>query len=129
MMKSKRGWIRIVEAFIAIMLIMAVLMSIYSKQPEKRSNDIDKMMSSILDEIVNENSLRQDIIGNKTEDINLFVSERIPRILNFTVRICKVEDICSLDVYHENVYAQERILSSTIQTYNVTKLKLFVWEE
>lgn len=128
--RGKRGWIRIVEAFIAVTLIMVVMLSIYSSKPAKNNGEeIGKIMDATLDEIANNNQLRQDVLDNRTENINFFVSERIPKIMNYEIRICEVEDICNLPAYIPEVYAKERIISSTLKEYNVTKLKLFVWEK
>jgi hypothetical protein len=128
-MKNKRGWIRIVEAFIAVLLVMIVMLSIYSRPAAtNRSDEIQKMISAILDEASNDNQLRQEVLDGNSAGVTTFVSERLPNIMNFTVKICEVEDICNLPDYKENVYADERIISATVKTYNPKKLKLFVWE-
>jgi hypothetical protein len=128
MMRNKRGWIRIVEAFIAVTLITAVLLSIYVKQPAPKNNDIEKIMDATLDEIVNNNHLRQDVLNNQLGNINLFVDERMPSVVNYTLKICPLNDVCNLDEYHDNMFAKERIVSSTLEEYSPMKIKLFVWE-
>jgi len=128
--RGKRGWIRIVEAFIAIVLIMTVMLGMYSSKPAKNnSEEIEKIMDATLDEIANNNQLRQDVLDNRQENITLFIKERIPPILNFTVRICDLNDICNLDAYKPDVYAKERIISSTLHEYDPKKIKIFVWEK
>lgn len=128
MMKNKRGWIRIVEAFIAIMLIMAVLLSIYSISVKDNDN-IVKLIDTILDEIANNNQLRQDVLTGNSENLNEFVRQRIPNVMNFTIKICEIEDVCNLPEYKPDVYARERIISSTLKEYGPKKIKIFAWEK
>lgn len=129
-MKGKKAWIRIVEAFIAAMLILIILLSLYSRPASQKSlEEIEKIIDASLNEVVNDNQLRQDILNNQTDDIKLFLRDRIPDIMNFSVKICDVEDVCSLDVFHEEVIARERIVSSTLQEYSPKKIRIFVWEE
>lgn len=130
MMRQKKAWIRIVEAFIAVTLIMIVMLSIYSFSPKKNNGEeIEKIIESVLDEISNNNHLRQDVLNENVFELEQFVSERIPRIMNFTIKICQIEDVCGLSQYHKNVYARERIISSTLQQYSPKKIKLFAWEK
>lgn len=127
---NKKGWVRIVEAFIAILLVAGVLLLVYSKQVVRdKDEEIIKIMDGILSEIVNNNHLRQDVMNNNTKNITNFVEGRLPGFLNFTVRICNIDDICGLESYKADTYAREKIVSSTLQEYNATKLKLFVWEK
>lgn len=127
---NEKGWIRIVEAFMAVLLVAGVMLAVYSKQAITAENEeIIKTMSAILDEVVNDNQLRTDILSNTTINVEAFVKERIPSVMDFKVRICEINAICGLDVYHENTYARERIVSSILQKYDAKKLKLFLWEK
>jgi len=130
MMKmNKKGWIRIVEAFIAVILILIVLLSIRSMQKTSGNNDnLEKVIDAILDEIANNNNLRQNVLSGNLNSLNEFVADRIPNILEFKIQICGIEDICNLPEYKPEVYARERIISSTLSEYNPKKIKIFVWE-
>ncbi|MFH1710733.1 MAG: hypothetical protein ABH840_00305, partial [Nanoarchaeota archaeon] len=119
---NKKGWIKIVEAFIAILLIASVMLMIYTRQPERaRNEEIIKIEDSVLNEISQNEILRQDVLDENDVSINLFIQSKIPANLNFTVRICNVTDICGLDVYKKEVYARERIISSTLIQYSPKK--------
>lgn len=135
--KSKRGWLKIVEAFIAILLIMGVLLMIYStNKPKSEGLEIQKMVDYILREIGNDESLRNDIlnydigtsIGFPNSIIN-FVRARLPDFIEFEVKICAVDDVCGLEEYKKEVYAKERIVSANLEIYSPRKLKIFVWEK
>jgi len=59
----------------------------------------------------------------------IIFKKQIPADLNFTARICNIDDICGLDSYRKEVYAKERIISSTLKEYSPKKIRLFVWEK
>ena len=128
-MRNKKAWIRIVEAFLAVMLITIVLLSIYSSPAKKNNQDIEKTIDAALDEIANNNQMRQEILENKTDNISVFLSERLPKVMNYSVNICNVTDVCNLPSYRPEVYARERIISSVFTEYSPRKIKVFVWEK
>ncbi len=132
--KSKKGWLRILEAFIAIILITSVLVVLYSRTIERprRVEEIYNLQETILGEVASSNKLREAVINNRTEEIKSFIERRIPGGFNFTIEICEVNEICELGEYREEgeeVYSSERIISSTLEIYQPKKLKIFMWEE
>jgi len=133
MIRNKKGWIKIVEAFIAVIIIASVMLTIYAKQPTRNMNqEITKIEDSILNEISQNSMMRQQVLNGDAAGIlaiTSFVQTKIPANLNFTVRICSVDEICGLDVYRKEVYARERIISSTLQKYSPKKIRLFAWEK
>ena len=130
MMKNKKGWIKIVEAFMAVIILASVMLTIYAKQPTRTMNqEIIKIEDSILNEISQNEVLRQNVLDENDISITLFIQSKIPVNLNFTARICQIDDICGLDVYRKEVYARERIISSTLKEFAPKKLRLFVWEK
>jgi len=130
-MKNKKGWIRIAEAFIAILLITIVLLVIYTRTETKNgiSEEIYKVQKVILDEIADNPTLRESVLKNDEDAITNFVSERIPSGFSFSIKICEINNICNLDVFKEEVYSSERVISSTLQEYSPKKLKIFMWLE
>jgi len=135
MLKEKRGWLRILEAFIAIILIMGVLIIIYSRTVErpKKAEEIYKLEGTILDEVANSPQLRKAVLNNNTNEIISFVSDRVPPGFNFTIKICELNDICNLQYYigeeGRDVYTTERTVSSILEKYGPKKVKIFMWEE
>lgn len=132
-MREKRAWIRIVEAFIAIILITSILIFLYSRTIEKprRAEEIYKLQKTILDEIAADQGLRQAVLDGKPEDIKDikdFVRERVRSGFTFEIKICEVEDICVLDEYREEVFSSEGIISATLEKYEPKKLKIFMWK-
>ena len=139
-MKQKKAWLKIVEAFIAVMLIASTLLIFYSRTVESKTG-IDYLYNiekSILQEIASDNSLRVKIVGtasgcstnpNAENEITAFALTRIPENFNVGIRICEVGDICSLSSFKENVYSSERIVSATLECNNPKILKIFMWRK
>jgi len=126
-----KGWLRIVEAFIAITLILSVFSVMYFKGHSKNSiaEDFDKKMGVILDEVSASFDLREEVLNNNEKAINDFVATRFASGWKISARICNLNELCSLQEYHQEVYSKERLISSTLQKYAPKKLKLFVWQE
>ena len=132
-MKNRKAWLRIVEAFIAVILIASVLTLLYVRTIGKTRSgeEVYNFERTILNEIAADANLREAVLKNSSINIINFVASRVPQNFNFTIRICEVNDICNLnlDSYKEEVYASERIISSTLTEYNPKKVKIFIWRE
>jgi len=143
---QKKGWIRIVEAFIAILLITSVLLITISKGyilKEDISSRVYDAQLSILREIELNDGLRVEIVediptvpeGGINWDDGLFpgdvkdkITSRTPNYLNCTAKICEINKICVLDDFIDgDVYAQSVVISATSDTYSPKQLKLFCW--
>ena len=147
--KNKRAWIRIVEAFVAILLITGVVLVIIDKgyvEKEDISERIYKIQISILREIQQDKNLRESIVGidenelpvemydeNFPADVLMKVEERVPSYLSCNAKICKQDDVCKLDQkLDKDTYAQSVLISDFISVgesieYSAKKLNLFCW--
>ena len=136
---NKRGWVRIVEAVIAIMIITGFVLT-YTAKKQQAENDLTFVMAPILEELAGDNYWRGVVLdstdnGLKEERIaNEFVGERITNpSLGYAVRVCSLDEICTLDSHPEtavgDVYAVERIISTTPDRalFEPKKVKLFLW--
>jgi len=133
MMKNKKAWLRIVEAFLAVLIITGVLLTIVVKQPQQnRNSEIHNMQRLILNQISLNDTLRAEILNNQKSGTESFISEIKPVYWNYTIEICNVKDVCGMSNYPSSevgkeIYAEEMIISSTLEEYNPKKLKLFIW--
>lgn len=148
MVKNKRGWIRIVEATIAIVLILGTIIIINQSKKINSESDLTEKIPPILDEISKNISLRDKIVRyyvsqpvtveeenfNKgvINELSISVSNLIDgTLIGHDLRICLPQEICSLEEYPStargDVYAGERIISSTLDLYSPKKIKLFLW--
>lgn len=143
-MRNKSGWIEIVEAFVAVLLVAGVLLIVLSRQSSQKtdiSNKVYQAEISILREIQTNNTLRTDII-NAAEpmpiewsdarfpiELKSKITARTPDYLSCIGKICNMTEICVTDeAKGEDVYSQAVSITSTLQTLKYRKLNLFCWE-
>jgi len=129
--KNKKGWIRIAEAAIAIMLLASVILVSITKQVEKKdiSEEMYKLQHTILEEASRNASVREAILTEDYAIIESFINERLAKGLNFTIAICNPSANCEAEVPKKEVYVNDIIISSTLQQYMPKKLKFYVWIE
>lgn len=133
MIKNKKGFIRIVEAVFAILLLSGFLLFIYVKQADK-SNFGDYNYNTeraILKEVSENESLRQAVLNDNIQTLKSFVASKLPSIFQYSARICQVNDICGLETYpgEKDIYADSVLITSTLQDYNPKLFKLFIWKK
>ncbi len=135
MVGNKRAWLRIVEATIAILIIIgAVVFLSLSNKPSIRT-DFSDLPHSILNEMAKNKSLKEKIIGDTPGvqgNVSAFVASRLnTKQINFSVQICSPNSECSLSSLPNNLegdlYSSERIVASNLTLYNPKKLRLFIW--
>ncbi|MBX4196550.1 hypothetical protein KW805_03105 [Candidatus Pacearchaeota archaeon] len=145
-MVNKKGWLRIVEASMAIIIVFGVLLALTNNRTTTPGNNLGEQIPSLLDEMAQNKTIREDVIrynasttitaAQQAENQRIltrvegFVGERIEQSINHTVKICNPEELCSLAVYPHDadaVYSYERIISSTLESYDPKKVKLFLW--
>ena len=129
MMKNKNAWLKIMEAFLAIVIIIGALVIIISNQRTPASSEnIYETQRQILELISNDEDARTQILDSrsliKAEKI---VEQIVPQWTgNYALIICDLNVVCNID-YHENVYAEEILITANDNTYNPVRLKFFVW--
>jgi len=133
-MKNKKAWLRIVEAFIAVLIIASVLIAIaVTKAPKQnQSENVHEMQRFVLKQISLNETARAEVLGlNKdTTNVNYTIKGLLPVNWEFTTRICEVDEVCGMPFYSEKeVYADEILITSTLKTYSPKKLKLFMREK
>jgi len=143
MMKNKKGWIKIVEAFVAILLVMGVILIVIDKGYIKKrdiSSEVYSAEISILREIQLNDTLRKDILnagpplpinwsdGNFPLNIKNKITNRAPNYLECEAKICEMEKICTMGGDSEkDIYAQSVIITTTLTELDYRQLKLFCW--
>lgn len=128
---DRRGWLRVVEAFLAVLIVFGTVLIILSNQEQRAdiSQGVYEQQRYILELISKNNSLRAEVISGNNEEINKTIQSLIPSSWNFVTRICGLDEICSNPGIYENkeVYATEVLITSTLTQYAPKKLRLFVW--
>lgn len=130
-MKSKKGWLKILEAFIAIALIGGFLVFIYTLRvgDEEEGKDIYELEEVLLDEVRANNRLREKVLKNDKSSIENYFEGRIPSGFNYSVNICNAERICGPSKWRENTYSDSIVISANLTRYEPKKLRLFIWKE
>ena len=127
---NNRGWIRIVEAFIAIIILIGAALLIISEQPKNTdiSSQVYAKESSIIDYVSNNESLRNQILNGDTSGTNAAIGKIITGNFAYTTNICDITSICNQNVpYDRDVYSKEVIISSNLSQYSPKKLVFSVW--
>jgi len=131
--KGKRGWLRIVEAFIAVLLLAGFLLFLYVKSDSgSSSEEIYKIEREILEAIERNDNLRSEVLSGRLIETNSFVRENLPLSLDFELIICEIDENCGLtnpQVLEGKIYVDEILISSKLTVYNPKKLRFFVWEK
>ena len=151
-MRNKRGWMRILEATIAVLIVAGVLVVVYSRQEIRGVDQTDyfyNLQRQILMDVSSRSNLRLAVL--KTENVNDdyfdvvndFIRLRIPEAFNYTIRICeltspptpcKINDDDYIATLDKDVFVEEVVISSDLgnqrgeEYYAPKKLRLFVWE-
>ena len=129
--KNKKAWLRIVEAFLAIIIFLAAVLTTMSKTKPLSFVNEDEVYAKqrqILDIIVKNDSLRESVLKNNTQEIKNFISGVIPKNWDYAFNICELDKICYADTPNDkDVYSSETMVSSTMKEYKPRKIKFFVW--
>lgn len=130
-MRNKKAWLRIVEAFIAVLIVASVLFIMVSREPKKdKTENIHEMQRAVLEQISLNETLRSEILGNEITNTEFFVNKSLPFYYNFTIRICEIEKVCGMPFYlDKEIYADEILIAADLTRYSPKKLKLFVWRK
>ena len=142
-MKHKRGWLRIFEAGVAILILVGVLLVVYARG--RGGYDLEEQMYKLQKEVLRDISLDRDLrtaaFSDDEATLTNFADEKIPDSFNFKIRICDVtganEEVlpCKMEQYvAKDVYVEEIILGAVFGTdlgvggFSPKRVRLFIWE-
>ncbi len=142
---NKRGWITVLEATIAVMLVSGVLIVVYVKQGTDDSSVQDYIFSlqrQILADISARSDLRTLALEENETALNVFVNSKVPLAYRSSLKVCRLgseTDFCKLnsteviETREKDLFAEEIVVSSelgngTIPLYEPMKIRLFIWE-
>jgi len=138
MIKNKRGWMRILEAFIAITLIAGFLLFVVSNKASKADvgAEILALEEAILNDIQSNDAMRYNVLIEARDPLIVLIKPRIPAGFDYDINICLPADACGLADYHDNVYANSKIISVSsatgagefVESYP-RKISLFIWKK
>ncbi len=142
MIKNKKGILRIIEATIAILIIIGFLLIAQARISDISQPSFSERVYDILEEISKDPVMRGEIFNvvlnsdGKSTVTNgnffTFVDSRIPEsYLKFQIRLCDdIDKICSMESFIDGeIYSGNRIIAPSVDESEMVprKLAIFVW--
>ncbi len=137
--QNKKAWLRIFEAFIAIMFIFGVMLVIVSKQKVEPNTgeELLKLQKNILDSLTRDEVIRGDVLNGNVVNINSKLALMIPTGINYSVSICDSGLVCPINsslvsgevLSSKEIYSSEVLILSNSTSFAGKKLKLFFWRD
>ena len=141
--RGKGGWIRVVEAFVAVLLITGIILVVLGKgyvKGDDPSEEVYEFENGLLKEIQLNDTLRQEVLNGTNSlpinwgdfpsalpEVSLKIQLNIPSYLTCQAKVCELSDNCFLGFEIEkSVYAKSVAIT---EDQNNRKLKLFCWEK
>jgi len=130
---NSKGWIRVVEAFFAVLIILGGALVVMQKQIENVdiSDVVYEKERSLLEIVANNESMRNDILMNKTDNVDDFVRRNLPNSWDSVTNVCNIDEICNKNTPNDrDVYVSETFITSNLTDFpegKSKKLKLFIW--
>ncbi len=129
--KDIKAWLRIVEAFIAVLIVIGVVLAVLSKQSPGAniSESVYEKQRNILNIIGKNNGLRAYVLAGNNAEINNVIDDMVPASWNYATEICELDSICNSasTPNDKEVYTTEVVITSTLTQYSPKKLRFFVW--
>jgi hypothetical protein len=131
-MKDKRGWLRIFEASLAIVMLTGVVLYVYTAQKAAadESEFFYNMEDKLLKDFAENAVLRHSIFSGDNITLIEYANKTIGSAYGFQIRICSLNEPCGLSVLtNAAVYSEDRIFASNVTDYKPTKVRVFIWEK
>lgn len=134
-MNNKKGWLRIFEAFLAIVILISVILIVLNNRRAvyDKEEEILNLQANILEYVKSDDAIRSQVLSNNITGVENKIKNVIPDWINYSARVCNYDDICSLGFYvPKDVYTNEVLIAANLTYYNpdeAKKVKLFFWEK
>lgn len=127
---DKRGWIRLVEVFVAILLISGVAIIIIDQSSSGKEDFTSKVYETqviLLHHVFLDDGDRIDILAENEAEMQTKINNRKPDYLSCDVEICNIIESCeSLEIPSDkDIFAQYIIIEEP--PIEAKKIKLFCW--
>ena len=145
---NKKGWVKIVEAFVGILIITGVLLVVLEDEyvlTNGVSKDIYDSQLLILRDIQVDDTMREDILGvdfstypsgvesgdtGFPPGVELEITDLTPSYLDCEAKICEIGECSMTGLGNKNIYAQSVIITVVGDQAGAMvprQLKLFCW--
>lgn len=128
---SRRAFLRIIEAFISVLLILGVVLVIISKHNavSGSGDELKVLQEHILNQVAQDGKLRGQVLSGEVSGVETIIQNSLPENYNYSVNICNLGEACGLASYpNVEVYSSELVISANLTSYDPKVLKLFFWK-
>jgi len=134
---NKRGWIMIIEAVIAVLILFSFVFIAMAKQSQEakalEARPEFYNIAQILANRAEENDkLRGYVIEGDIDKLNDSLQEDIVQInprLEMDVDVVAITENCEYDLVEKEIYVADAIIATDTETFEPKKLCVFVWEK
>jgi hypothetical protein len=133
-MMAKRGWMRILESVIAVLIMASVLIVIYTNKPVaiSYSDYVSNLEINLLDNIGSNESLRAAVLDSNTSFLKNYIVANIPSNFNSDVVVCNLDQSsnCIISISSsKEVFVEGRMISANLTKYDPKLVRIYVWEK
>ncbi|MFB6246714.1 MAG: hypothetical protein ABEI74_03945 [Candidatus Pacearchaeota archaeon] len=127
---GKKGWTKILEVFVAIVLLASIL-TVVLEGENQEDNEFQRIYEKqhTASKIIQMNqSMRSSILsGQVTKEIKATLNKTLPE-MECKAKTCSISKECGLQKNQESeIYAQETRFYANVTHYKPKKLKIFCW--
>ncbi len=127
-----RGWLRIVEATIAILIVASSILIVLQQEQQRFDANLCAPLAPLLNEIAQTPSLRTAVLTHQDSVISEFLKTHIQNpTLAYSFSFCSPDEVCGFESgdlsQKSDVCADERIVVPGDPTQNITKVKIFLY--
>lgn len=139
--KGKKGWIKIIEAFISILFLIGVVAIVIQSDNfySKEEPILEKKQIEILNGIQLDKTLRAEVLATTDYTINSTDPGFSSKLKNYLdnnpisntgcfLKVCLVDSSCTTNVVKDEMYTKSVLITSTLSEYNPKRIQIFCYK-
>ena len=135
-MVNKKGFVKLLEAVIAIILIFIFITLIIPRKAQEQTTiprEITATQDIIIEGIQSDEILRQKILDNNDNTLQDFINSKIPENIGVYFIICQINSPCipasNILPTREAVYTKSLVISDNYAGNPPKLFKLYLWRK
>ncbi len=137
-MNQKKGWMRIMEAIIAVLILSSVLIILYINNSPRASYSgiiLDSQTKILTGIALNDPIRNATVFGNSTlapMELREYINYSLADNFDFCVKVCNLDELTCLceniDTNNE-IFVEDRIIGGNVYNSTSKLVRLYVWEK
>lgn len=132
--QGKRGWLHVIEAFLAVLILVGILFFQIKDISPSPTENILTIERALIKEVARNTTLKEEILNyplpttldsGSSSKVAAYVSSRLPSGVDFKIMVCAIDSPCIIN--QKGSIAQDAFISSTVNVYSPRKFKIFMW--